>query len=385
MAHTDDFDPTRALDGWRPPAPVAVDLELGRLTRPEVVQGFDATHALDGWQPPAPAPLDLELRAPRRARSGMDEAKRARLKARGYEMLEVEDVELVEAPPKPRVVFVEARAEEMPPAPDEPAVDLPLADEEVWPLFTEEAQILEAAVEPAAKPAPEPVTVDAQARVAEPPIEPPVLDLRAFAPPAPRVVEDIELPPVPPSPVVCEAPELDFRAEPPRVAETPELDMTALAPRPPEPDPRLLARWQAGAWTALARRVAGASEELLQTPAGLRLESHAPQWLCAIWPAQAEDTPLARWPELASLVAAESRADALQQLIVELPDEAPLWSADLEADWDLVAELVLHQDGALRPAQVQALRQLAAAEREARLARMAAGYGLQGRVARRRA
>lgn len=567
MPETDAFDPTHALDGWRPPAPVPLslqELDLDKLLHPPSreakpllahagASGFDPTHLLDGWRPPAPAPLDLELKSMLRAGSVPDQAKMARLKARGYEMLDVEDVELVEGPP-PAQTVVEAWVREAPPAPPpaEDAVDVALPEEEVWPLFMEEAQILDAGAAPTAgdesppRSGPEPEfepegpvaaelpqaeadeglelapsviaevpAVEAQATESEcaatdegveaeevasefeapaaraaahavvtesgyepgvelaPPAEEgathewpaaedarsladtpaitagdvcgpetaepgrvgaaedavpeldeavtrmpapepkgatPVLDLHAFPPPTPqpppRFIDDIQLPAVPP-PAVLEAPVLDFRVVPPLPgpdpeaviagielpqatpspvsAEMPELDIAAFTPRAPEPDPRLLLRWQAGAWTALARRVAGASEELLQTPDGLRVESRAAQWLCAIWPPQLEDAPLGRWPELAALVAAETMADALQQLLAELPDEALLWSADLEADWDLVAELVLHQDTGLRPAESRALHELAAAERKARLARLGEGYALQGRVARRRA
>src|SRR5262249_31916484 len=59
---------------------------------------FDPTHALDGWHAPAPAPLDLNLKSLQHGGTGLDEAKMARLKARGYEMVDVEDVELSEAP-----------------------------------------------------------------------------------------------------------------------------------------------------------------------------------------------------------------------------------------------------------------------------------------------
>lgn len=527
MPEPDAFDPTHALDGWRPPAPAPVqELDLGALLHPEPdparprlvhagAGGFDPTHLLDGWRPPAPAPLDLELKSLLRVGTVPDEAKRARLKARGYEMLDVEDVELVEAPPLPRVVVEDwgqpgpmappsVEADLAPASPDEvvvqaeEAVDLPLSDEGVWPLFVEEAQLLDADAavgsdraatefepEPAhaaempipgpevelvaaVEPEPAPTVVAEVPDSAEPPgahiepdaevqasapetlamaeqsqpesdvvpepgpavdlqaaepvgeqaehepepaavveaSEPQVLEIHASPPPAPRFIDDIQLPSVPP-PAVFEAPVLDFRAAPPPpepdprsviagielpevvpppiAVEAPEIDMAALSPQPPPPDPRLLAHWQAGAWTALARQVAAASEELTQTSDGLRVDSRAPQWLCAVWPPQRADGALDRWPEMAALVAAETTAEALQQLLIELPDEAALWSADLEADWDLVAELVLHQDAALRPAQARALRELAEAERSARLLRFNEGYALHGGVARRRA
>lgn len=344
MPEPDDFDPTRALDGWRPPAPAPLDMEIRALPRLDrsgrdesrVVSAnavtersaFDPAHLLDGWRAPTPAPVDLELKSPLHAGGAVpDRDKKARLKARGYEMLDVEDIELREAP-KPHLAV---------PLPPAPAAD-------------EDAEVPKAPKAPKAS----------------------VLDFHAPAPPAQpdprRDVGDIQLPDFSLPPAASEAPVLDFRAAPP----------------PAAPDPRLLAQWQPPAWTALARHVASASTEVLQTPAGLLVLNHAPQWLCAVWPPQRlEAGPLERWPDLVALVAADTVTAALQQLLAELPDEASLWSADQETDWGLIAELVLHQDGDLRPAQAQALRELVAAERDAHLAQLKEGYALQGRVARR--
>lgn len=253
---------------------------------------FDPTHALDGWRAPAPAPLDLELRSLQHGsqRGGPDEAKTARLKARGYEMRDVEDIEVPEVG-APRLMA-----------------------------------------------------------------EPPVLDIKV-APPRPDVA----------------APTLDLRAAAPQLAR----------------DPRLLARPEPQAWMALARRLAGASAEVLQAAAGLQVQNHAPQWLCALWPPRAEGLPwLGRWPALAGVAEGETRAQALQTLLIELPGEAALWEADLEdemaMDWGLVAELVLRQGAGLRPAQTRALAELVEAERDARLARLAGGYAGEGRLARRK-
>jgi hypothetical protein len=240
MAQPDDFDPTHVLDGWRAPGPAPVDLDLGKL--------LDAGGAGSSG-------------------GSLDEAKLARLRARGYEMQDIEDIELPELRPSPIV--------------DAPRLDLP----------------------------------------------------------------------------------------------TPQA----------APDPRLLAQWQPKAWVALARRIAGASAEIVQTVEGPLVENHAPQWLCALWPPQRIHAPLlGRWPELAALVAAETATDALHQMLAQLPPEARLWPAELEADWALVADLVLHQDAGLRPGQAQVLRDLAAAERAASFARLSDGYLAHGRVARRR-
>ncbi|MFG6457281.1 hypothetical protein [Roseateles sp. BYS96W] len=234
MAHTDDFDPSRVLDGWRAPAP-------------------------------APVELDLVLTA---GRATLDGAKKARLQARGYAMQDVQDIEL-------------------------------------------------------------------------PPVEPlpPFSDLPRGTLPGPR------------------------------------------ASRPAQ----LLQGWQPRAWTAQARRVRGASTEVVPSQHGPLVENHAPQWLCALWPPQRLDAPmLGRWPEVAALVSAETLTGALQQLLAPLPPEALVWSAELEADWALIAELVLHQDARLRPAQAQALRELVAAERSAAFARVNDGYTFDSTVARRR-
>ena len=237
MAKTDDFDPVHALDGWRAPAPPPLDLELGRL--------------LDTGQ------------------ATLDEAKKARLQARGYAMQDVEDIEL-------------------------------------------------------------------------PAIEPP-----------------------------------------PPISDVPPVHLPTMRARR---SPQLLTSWQPQAWTALVRRVRGATAEVVQAPRGPVVENHAPQWLCALWRPQRLETPvLGRWPEMATLVAAETAFGALHQLLPQLPPDALLWSTELDVDWALIAELVLHQDARLRATQSQALRELAEAERGKTFARLNDGYAFHNRVARRRA
>lgn len=236
MATTDDFDPTRLLDGWRPPAPSDVDLDIGRY-------------------------LDA-------GRVDVDEAKKARLEARGFAMNDVEDVEIAVQPPT--------------------AVGVP------------------------------------------PPAYLPVLRSQQGA--------------------------------------------------------RVLERWQPGAWTALTRRVRGAGADVVRTPHGPQIEHHAPQWLCALWQPPGQGAPLlGRWPEMVTLIAAETAFGALQQLLPSLPPGAVLGPATLDVDWALLADLVRHQDARLRPDQAQALRELAEAERSASLARLSDGYVLRDRFARRRA
>ncbi|MGQ3052578.1 MAG: hypothetical protein ACT6S0_12405 [Roseateles sp.] len=375
MAQPDPFDPTHALDGWRVPAPPAVDLALKldslrpasrrapnevdtRLVMPRAErEAFDSTHALDGWRAPSLPPLDLKLNPLLRAGGAkLDDAKKAWVKARGYEMQDVEDIEVAEKRPLPARIEV-AEAPALSPAamvaggPIEPP-----APEAMPQSLNEAADQAEVAAAP--------VPVDGEA---------PVLDFRAEPPPAApdllRVIGEVKLPHVPRPPVVVEAPVLELPA----------------APNRPARDPRLLSRWQPLAWTALARRVRGATTEVVQTPDGPLVQTHMPQWLCALWRPQSVDAPLlGRWPELAGLIGADTVFGALHQLLAELPPRAQIWSAGLEADWVLVAELVLHQDAGLRLVHAQALRELIDAERSASLARVNGHYAAKGGVVRRR-
>lgn len=399
MAEPNAFDPTHALDGWRPPGPApAQDLALDTLLplggtaatgsplrlAEAVPDAFDPTHVLDGWRPPAGAPLDLELKSLAHAgRRGPDEAKKARLKARGYEMLDVEDIELTEAP-APRDVRVTG-AEDVPPASPLAEIDAPEA-EAIWPLFMAEAQVLGDGACARAD------TGGGESSQAQPVLgaESPWLDLQGEMAPSgnepepqqlvqdaqPRAAEEAPLiasqGPLPVAPGIAA----------PASVEPPVLDVNAFAPRATH-DPRLVAGWQPQAWTALAYPVVGASTEVVQLTGELNVVSHAPQWLCALWPPQAaEPSLLRRWPEMAALIGGETRVDALQALLHELPAEMALWPTELEADWGLVAELVLQQDTGLRPAQARALREMIEAERGATMARLGTGYQTKGGVAR---
>lgn len=270
---------------------------IARMDKDQDPPAFDPTRLLDGWQPAA-APLRPELdlsglltglqgvaSAPREAR--LDPERVARLKQRGFEMNDIEDIEV----PEIRLPVVE----------DAPPVDAAGL-----------AQALRATV--------------------------------ALA---------------------------QSQSEPPR--DSPDLDLPA-APGP-APEPRLLARWQPGAWVGVRRRALGASTELLNTPDGPLVENHAPQWLLAVWAPQGLEQPLlGRWPEQALLCAAEQPELAARQLLQGLPDEALLWLSELEVDWALLADLVLHHDAALKPYQVQALRALAEAERLASFEQLNRSY-----------
>ena len=157
-------------------------------------------------------------------------------------------------------------------------------------------------------------------------------------------------------------------------------------------DPRLLATWQAGAWTGAVRQVMQPTTEFVTTPTGTAVESYPPHRLLLLWPPQRIDQPHpGRWPQQVLLTAlpAGPAADALLALV---PGGAALWinPAVQEVDWALAAEIVLlHQPG-LRPFQTNGLRAFIESEREASFARLNDGYqppGVQdgGAVQRRTA
>lgn len=371
------------------PEPLAEAVEPTEvLAQPEAVVQAALPEPAEPESLPEAPPHDIPAAVPERVEPSVPSA--------------LEDVLVAEEPPPDTVepALPGALAEPQPPVPDVQAVE-----PESSPAVEDAAPIEEL---PPGQPASEPWVEDVErsdasgleAQAAPPaPIEPevrppadveaPLLDFHAAPPPVAFEVPVLDFhlgpPPEAPDPQhVIEA--LDLHVAPPTPADVdvPVLDIATLTPQV-EADPRLLAHWQPRAWMALARQVADASAEVLQSPGGLQVMNRAPQWLCAAWPPQRPDAPwLGRWPELAALVEAESRDGALQALLGELPAEADLWAAELEPDWGLVAELVLQQDAGLRPAQARALSALAEAERSASQARLNDGYLAQGRVARRR-
>jgi hypothetical protein len=139
-------------------------------------------------------------------------------------------------------------------------------------------------------------------------------------------------------------------------------------------DPRLLDRWQPGAWIGAIRRLGDAVTEVVQTPKGPVVETYAPQCLFLLWPPQRLDEVLhARWPLRAGLTAAEGRG-GVDALLALLPQGASLWLTSAEVDWALAVEIVLHHESGLRPFQIEALRAFAQSEREATFARINDGY-----------
>lgn len=141
-------------------------------------------------------------------------------------------------------------------------------------------------------------------------------------------------------------------------------------------NPRLLAKWQPGAWTGAIQRVCDAVTEFVQTPQGPVIETYPPHLLLALWPPQTLDEPLlGRWPVRAMLSAAEADR-ASDELLPLMPPDALLWLTTVDVDWALVGELVLHHDADLRPFQFKALRSFVDAQREATFTRLNRGYAL---------
>ena len=137
-------------------------------------------------------------------------------------------------------------------------------------------------------------------------------------------------------------------------------------------NPRLLASWQPGAWTAAMREVMAPATEFVTTAAGTVVESYPPQRLLLLWPPQRLDAPLlGRWPQqvLLSALPADQAAEAL---LAGVEGEAPLWlhPGVQDIDWALAAEIVLTHEPALRPFQAAGLRSFIDAEREAGFARL---------------
>ena len=148
----------------------------------------------------------------------------------------------------------------------------------------------------------------------------------------------------------------------------------AQPPRPAQ-DPRLLPGWQPGCWIGAACQALAASSELVSTPDGPVFDSHPPQWLAAMWPPQGLDAPLlGRWPAQALLAGAPDPSVAAHALLPGLPATALLWLADLDVDWALIAELVLHHDAGLKPWQVGALRTFVEAQKLATFERLNGDY-----------
>lgn len=150
--------------------------------------------------------------------------------------------------------------------------------------------------------------------------------------------------------------------------------MTARAPA----HPRVLERWQAGAWVAAVRQVAESTTEVRDGPHGPVVETFGALRLIAWWPPLA--TPgalLDRWPQRALLQAIE--VDRLQQALVDpLPADAHVWCIGDEADWPLIGQLVLLHDTTLPRRHFDTLQAFVEAEREVQFKRLNDGYQRAG-------
>lgn len=164
-------------------------------------------------------------------------------------------------------------------------------------------------------------------------------------------------------------------------------DLHALQRRPAR-DPRVLQRWQPGAWIGAQRPVLQASTEFV-TPAGAApgaapvVESYDAQRLLVLWaPPSLEAPHPGRWPRqvLLAPVGADAAADALLAARPTAAADAPLWlDPDPDhVDWALAAEIALHHVAGLRPFQIDGLRAFIAGEREASFGRVNEGYGAAG-------
>ena len=234
-------------------------------------------------------------------------------------------------------------------------------------------------------------------------------------------VEDVpvvELPrPQPPSTGIPQVilPTVDLQAEQVQAAQQPEVDLPAVQSPPPpsaqaledatrsasefaasqwdldalatnapvwQPDPaalqlraashpRVLERWQPGAWVGAVRLVFDSATEFVTTANGAAVETWPPHRLLLLWPPQATAGQPGRWPQQAQLLAVPARQLAVAALGL-LPDDALLWLMPETdgVDWALGADLVLHHMPTLRPFQVQQLRAFIEAEREAAFARL---------------
>ncbi|MDT7838440.1 hypothetical protein [Aquabacterium sp. OR-4] len=167
-------------------------------------------------------------------------------------------------------------------------------------------------------------------------------------------------------------------------------------------DPRVLPRWQPGAWIGAHRLVLQASTEFVSAHghgpaggiplAGPVVESHDAQHLLLLWAPPSADAPHpGRWPQHVLLApmpgpgaghsAANTQASsAAQTLLNARPAEAadaPLWinPQATDVDWALAAEIALHHLPELRPLQMDGLRAFMDAERELSFARVNDGYG----------
>jgi hypothetical protein len=145
----------------------------------------------------------------------------------------------------------------------------------------------------------------------------------------------------------------------------------------PDPNDRLLAEWQPGAWIGSIRRAFGPLPELRSVAEGEVIDNHPSHWLVALWKPQRLQQPfLFRWPQLVQLVAGEDESAALLELLQHVPWGERMWMVHADIDWSLLAEIVMLTEPGLRAFHYQALRGFMAEERRAALARIGRSYGV---------
>jgi len=161
--------------------------------------------------------------------------------------------------------------------------------------------------------------------------------------------------------------------------------LPVLAEVQPLHNPRLLSRWAPGAWIGAFKPACEAATEFINTPQGPVVESYPAGTLLALWTPRAGDGsqgPLtSRWPDKALLAAtagSNARAAAGPAMLEVLPPDATVWIGEADADWALVADLVMHHEPKLRRNQIEALRAFAEAERMASFERLNNGYAQPG-------
>lgn len=141
---------------------------------------------------------------------------------------------------------------------------------------------------------------------------------------------------------------------------------------------RLTAGWQPGVWIGVARRAFGPVAQVSDDDGGedgeAVVDSLPVQWLIALWRPQTLEQPML--PRLPAVVQLTSRQDdrAVIELLRHVPPVQRMWLADIDADWALLAEIVMLTDRTLRPWQLRELARFIIAEREATARRIAASY-----------
>jgi hypothetical protein len=130
----------------------------------------------------------------------------------------------------------------------------------------------------------------------------------------------------------------------------------------------------AGAWIGAHLRIAGPSHEIIETDMGDAVETLPPQHLFALWKPHKRDEPfLRRFPHVAALVSVEEAA--LQETMLRrLPESAKLCVLRVDADWALVAQIVMVTDDHLRAEQHRLLQAFIDGERRKTLTTIGTSY-----------